>query len=65
MTRVLPEPAPANKSRGPSMSGDGSMEDYEDIIEIVSPGERLLRSRVPNPDGGWNEFMRVTYRRSA
>jgi hypothetical protein len=51
------------KCRGPSMSGDGSLAPYEDIIEIVSPSERLLRSRTPGADGQWNEFMRIAYRR--
>lgn len=53
------------KCNGPSMSGDGSIVKYEDIIEIVSPNERLLRSRTPEPDGSWNEFMRITYRRKS
>lgn len=53
------------KCDGPSMSGDGTMTKYEDIIEIVSPDERLLRGRVQGPDGLWDEFMRTTYRRSA
>lgn len=53
------------KGNGPSMAGDGSLADYEDIIEIISPDERLFRSRTLGPDGKWNEFMRLTYRRKS
>lgn len=53
------------KCKGPSMAGDGSLVDYEDIIEIVSPNERLLLSRTPDPKAGWNEFMRITYKRKS
>lgn len=53
------------KCDGPSMAGDGTMAKYEDIVEIVSPDERLLRARVLGSDGHWDEFMRTTYRRSA
>ena len=48
-------------SRGPSMSGDGSMANYRDMIEIVSPTKRLLRAEMQGEDGTWSEFMRTTY----
>jgi hypothetical protein len=48
---------------GPSMKGDGSMEPYRDIIEIVDADHRKLRSHVRGDDGGWKEFMVMTYRR--
>jgi len=51
------------KARGPSFAGDGSLADYEDIIELTESGERRFRSRVLMPDGAWNEFMRATYQR--
>ncbi len=51
------------KARGPSFAGDGSVTDYEDIIELNPSGERRFRSRVLMPDGTWNEFMHADYRR--
>jgi len=52
-------------SEGPSMTGDGSMAMYQDIIEIVSPDHRILRSRAPGADGKLVEFMESHYRRKA
>jgi hypothetical protein len=48
---------------GPSMSGDGSMQRYEDIIEIVDKDHRILRARALGSDGKWNQFMQTNYRR--
>jgi hypothetical protein len=53
------------KCEGPSMSGDGSMAKYEDVVEIVSPNERLLRARILGEDGRWNEFMTTRYLRKS
>ena len=50
-------------SEGPSFAGDGSMQKYQDIITVESDDHRILRSRAPNPDGSWNEFMTAHYRR--
>ena len=52
------------KARGPSFAGDGTVTDYEDIIELSASGERRFRSRVLMPDGSWNEFMRAEYQRA-
>ncbi len=49
------------ESEGPSFAGDGTMSRYRDILEIVSPGERLFYSQVQGPDGGWNQFMTSRY----
>lgn len=51
-------------AKGPSMNGDGSMANYQDIIEIKSPDLWLLRARVQMPDGSWNEFMETRSRRA-
>ncbi|HEX2253307.1 MAG TPA: DUF1579 domain-containing protein [Thermoanaerobaculia bacterium] len=51
------------ESDGPSMRGDGSMDRYRDVIEIVDDDRRLLRSQVHRDDGEWHEFMVMTYRR--
>ena len=52
------------KSRGPSMSGDGVLADYEDIIEMADDGRRLFRSRMRAHDGSWTEFLSAEYRRA-
>lgn len=52
------------KAQGPSMIGDGSTANYEDINEIVGRDHRRFRSRMQMPDGSWQEFMRADYRRA-
>jgi hypothetical protein len=49
---------------GPSMTEDGGMAKYQDIIELVSDDHRMLRSRVRGTDGQWQEFMVAHYRRA-
>lgn len=51
-------------ARGPSFAGDGTLADYEDIIELPGDGRRRFRSRTRMPDGTWNEFMSADYRRA-
>ena len=51
------------EARGPSMIGDGSTANYEDINEIIGPDHRRFRSRMQMLNGSWNEFMRADYRR--
>lgn len=51
-------------AEGPNFT-DGSMMKYQDIIEIISPDERTLSSRMQLPDGTWQHFMKATYRRVA
>ncbi len=53
------------RARGPSMTGDGSLADYEDIHEVPAPGQRRFRSRTKMPDGTWNEFMSMEYQRAS
>jgi Protein of unknown function (DUF1579) len=50
-------------AEGPSMSGNGKMAKYQDIIEVKSDDHRVLRARVLGDDGKWNEFMTSHYRR--
>ena len=40
------------------------MAPYQDVIEIVDNNTRLLRSRMPGPDGQWVEFMKARYTRT-
>ena len=52
-------------SQGPSMSGDGSICKYQDIIEFVSEHHRTLSSQFLKEDGQWHPFMKSHYRRKA
>jgi len=52
-------------AEGPSFSGDGATSKYQDIIEIVSPDQRVLRSQVLGAGGKWTQFMEAHYRRVA
>lgn len=49
------------ESEGPSFSGDGTTSKYRDILEIVSPSERLFYSKVLGQDGNWTQFMTARY----
>ena len=52
-------------SEGPSFAGDGTMAQYQDIVEIVDNDKYLLKSQFQNPDGSWVPFMIATYSRVA
>jgi hypothetical protein len=47
---------------GPSMSGDGSVAPYRDVIEIVDGDHRILRAYT-NENGEWRHFMTTHYQR--
>lgn len=48
---------------GPDFTDPTKMQKYQDIIELVSPDHRVLRSQVQQADGTWMPFMRADYRR--
>lgn len=50
-------------SEGPSMAGDGTMSQYQDVIEFKSNDHRTLTARVRAADNKWQQFMTVEYRR--
>jgi hypothetical protein len=50
-------------SEGPTMSGDGKMTKYKDVIEFKSDDHRVLTARVLGADGTWQQLMAVEYRR--
>lgn len=50
-------------AEGPSFSGDGTMDKYKDVIEIVSDDHRTLSGNVLGPDGKWTTFMTAHYHR--
>lgn len=49
---------------GPDMERDGETANYRDVITIVDKDTRTMTSSGQAPDGSWNEFMKVTYRRA-
>ncbi len=50
-------------AEGPSMSGDGTLSTYQDVIEFKNDDLRTLTARVAQPDGSWKPFMSMSYRR--
>lgn len=51
-------------SEGPSMSGEGTMALYRDVIEFQGDDQRTLTASTQQPDGTWSAFMVVRYRRA-
>ena len=47
---------------GPSFANDGTMVQYQDIIEFVDDNTRFLRARMLK-DGVWVQFMEAKYTR--
>lgn len=50
-------------AEGPDFSGQGKMAKYQDVIEWVSDDHRVLRSRMLQDSGEWQQFMEAHYRR--
>lgn len=50
-------------SEGPSMTGEGQMAQYKDVIEFKSPNHRVLTSFCLGDDGQWQQFMTANYHR--
>jgi hypothetical protein len=48
---------------GPDFADPTKMCKYQDVIELVSPDHRVLRSQVQGEDGAWTQIMRADYRR--
>ncbi len=51
-------------SEGPSVSGDGTMSKYQDIIEFINDDHRTLSSQFLGPNGEWVPFMKAQYRKT-
>ena len=51
-------------SEGPSMTEEGTMALYRDVIEFQGDDRRTLTASAQQPDGTWAPFMVVTYRRT-
>lgn len=50
-------------SEGPSMANDGTMADYQDVIELESEDVRTLTARIKQENGSWQPFMTMTFTR--
>jgi hypothetical protein len=50
-------------AEGPSMTGDGSMAKYQDIITVQNDDHWILSSQIQGQDGQWMKFMTAHYRR--
>ena len=50
-------------SQGPSMSGDGTMSTYQDVVEFKNDDHRVLTARVRHADGTWQKFMTMDFHR--
>lgn len=50
-------------TEGPSMTAQGRMAKYRDVIEIKSDNHRVLTSHVLDEDGNWRQFMTAHYHR--
>jgi len=52
-------------SEGPSMTGEGKMAKYKDVIEFTSDDQRVMTSHLLGDDGQWHKFMTVNSRRKS
>ena len=50
-------------SEGPDFTDPTRRLKYQDIVEWLPDGRRVLASRVQMPDGAWQPIMRAEYRR--
>lgn len=52
------------ETEGPSMTAEGKMAKFRDVIEFKSDDHRVLTSRMLGDDGTWRAFMTANYRRT-
>ena len=52
-------------AEGPSMTGDGGMAKYQDIVTVENDDHWILSSQMLGSDGQWHKFMTAHYRRKA
>ena len=50
-------------TEGPSMTAEGKMVPYRDVIEFKDDDHRVLTSHVLGDDGQWRQFMTAHYHR--
>ena len=51
-------------SEGPSMADESKTALYRDVIEFQADDQRTLTAFMQQPDGGWQPFMTISYRRT-
>lgn len=50
-------------SEGPSMTTEGKMTQYKDVIEFKNDDHRVLTAHVLGDDGKWQQLMTMNYQR--
>lgn len=50
-------------SEGPDFATPGRRAPYQDIIEVPSTDQRIMRSRMQDAEGNWQPVMTARYRR--
>ncbi|HEY8478161.1 MAG TPA: DUF1579 domain-containing protein [Chloroflexota bacterium] len=53
------------ETEGPTMTAEGTLAKYRDVIEVKGDDHRVLTSSVLGDDGVWHPFMTASYRRKA
>lgn len=48
---------------GPSFEDPTKMAKYQDVVEVLGPDERALRSHMVGENGEWVEFMSAIFKR--
>jgi hypothetical protein len=51
-------------TEGPSMTAEGKMARFKDVMEIKSDDHRVLTSHMLGDDGKWRKVMTIHYRRT-
>lgn len=51
------------EAEGPSFTEPGKMVPYRDVIEITGDSTRTLTSHLRTPDGTWQTFMTMKFKR--
>ena len=51
-------------AEGPSLTAEGKMGKYKDVIGLESDDHRVMTSNFLGEDGEWHEFMTASYRRT-
>ena len=49
------------ESEGPSMTGDGQLAKYRDVIELKSDDHRVMTSHLLGEDGQWHLIMTASF----
>jgi hypothetical protein len=50
-------------TRGPSMTPEGGMADYRDVLQMAPDGTRRMWSEMKDAQGTWKRIMNAEFRR--